>query len=83
MCLERHVLAAQYVVLADPAALQRQQMALGHIVHMHQIEPGIDKGRHAPGRRFDDDPAGGRGLDVARTDRRGRRDDHRRQAFFR
>ena len=50
-------------------------MAVGNVIDMHQVEPGIDKGRHAPGGGFDNDAPRRRGLDVARTDGGGRRHD--------
>ena len=80
---QRQVLAAQDVALADPPALQRQHMALRHVVDVHDVQPGIDIGRHPPGGGVADHPAGRRRLDVARADRGGRVDDHRRQPFAR
>ena len=43
---QRHVLAAEDMPLPDRAAGQRGDAAGGHIVHMHQVQPGIDIGRH-------------------------------------
>ncbi len=51
----------------------------GDIVDMDEIEAGIDKGRHAARRRFDDDAAGRRRANVARADRRRWIDDDGRQ----
>ncbi len=74
--VQTHVLAAQDVILADAALAEREQMARRHIIDMHEVEPGIDEGRHAAiGRLHDDAPGRGR-LDVARADRGGRADDH-------
>ena len=56
-------------------------MALGNVVDMDEIKPGIEEAGHAPARRFDDDPAGRRWLHIARADRRRRIDDHGRQMF--
>ena len=44
------VLPAENVTLADAPALERREMALGDIVDMHHVEPGIDEGRHAAAR---------------------------------
>src|SRR5258707_817872 len=74
--LQPHIGAAQDVVLADAAFLQRQQMALGDVVDMDEIEAGIDIGRHAAIRGLDDDAPGRRRLDVARPDRRWWTEDH-------
>ena len=49
------------------------------ILDMHDVEPGIDKSRHPALRRLDNQAAGRRWLDVARSDRRGRVDDDSRQ----
>src|SRR3546814_1114247 len=35
-----------------------QQMTLGHIVDVHDVQPRIDESRHAPRRRFDDHSTG-------------------------
>jgi len=57
---EQDILPAEDVALADLPLMQRREVAAGHIVHMHKVEPGIDEsGNAAPG-GFDDDPAGGR-----------------------
>ncbi len=77
-----HVLAAQDVALADPALLQRQPVALGDVVHVHQIEASLHEGRHLAGGGFHDDPSGRRGAYVARADRGGGADDHRRQPLL-
>ena len=77
--LQPDILAAEDVVLADAALLQRQQMAPCHVVDMHEIEAGVDEGRHAAIRRLHDDAPGRRRLHVARPDRRRRADDHRGQ----
>src|ERR1051326_2649025 len=49
------------------------------ILDMHDVEPGIDKPWHAAPRRLDDQAAGRRRLNVARTDRRRRIDNDSRQ----
>ena len=76
---EQHVVAAEDIALADPASLQRGEMAGGDVIDISEIEPRVDEGRHATRGGFDDDAAGRGGLDVARADRRRRVDDHRRQ----
>ena len=43
---ERHVLPAQDVPLAHRARMQRGDAARGAVVDMHQVQPGIDIGRH-------------------------------------
>ena len=50
-------------------------MTLGNIVYVHDVQPGLDIGRHAPRRRICNHLAGGRRLDVARSDRGRRVDD--------
>ena len=75
------VLPAEDIALAGTAALERRDVAGGNVVDMHHVEAGIDEGRHAAGRRLEDQPAGRRRLDVARADRRRGIDDHRRQAL--
>ena len=42
---EQDILPAEDVALADPPTMQRREMAAGHVVHMHEVEPGIDEGR--------------------------------------
>ena len=55
-----------------------QRMAVGDVVDMNKIEPGVDEARHAAACRLDDDAAGGRRAHVARADRcRGIDDDGR------
>ena len=49
---------------------------------MHHVEAGIDIGRHPAGGGIADHLAGRRRLDVARPDRRGRIDHHRRQPLL-
>ncbi len=78
----RQVLAAQDVALADLPALEREQVPLGHVVDMDDVEAGIDIGRHPPECGVADHPPGRRRLDVARADRRRRVDDHRRHALL-
>ena len=80
---ERQVLAAQDVALADPAALEGQQVAGGDVVDVDHVEAGVDIGRHAPARRLQHHPPGRGRARVARADRRRRVDDHRRQAVLR
>ena len=82
MSFSEQVLAAQDIALADPAAFQRQHMALGHVVDMHDVQAGIDVGRHPARRGIQDHLAGRRRLDVARTDRRGGIDHHHRQPLL-
>ena len=80
---QRDVLAAEDVALADPAALQRREMARRDIVDVDEVQAGFDEGRHPAGGRFDDDAAGRRRLHVARPDRRRRIDDHGGQSVAR
>ena len=47
---------------------QGQEMAVGDVVHMGEVEAGIDEGGHPPEGRLDDDPPGGGRLDVAGAD---------------
>src|SRR5205807_3175107 len=70
------VLAAKDVSFADPAALEGEQMALGDIVDVSEVQAGVDEGRDPAARRVEEDAAGGGRLDVARADRRGRVADH-------
>ena len=75
---KQHILAAENVALADGTASQRREMAVGDVVDMNKIEPGVDEARHAAARRLDDDAAGGRRAHVAGADRcRGIDDDGR------
>ncbi len=80
---QRHVLAAQNVALAGTAPVKRHQMARGNVIDVHDVEPGIDVGRHATRGGVQHHLAGGRGLHVARTDGRRRIDDDHREAVFR
>ena len=66
------ILAAEYVFFINPPTFQRQSVAFRHVVNVHDIQAGIDKRRHAPGRGVANHFAGGGRLDVARSDRRGR-----------
>ena len=56
-------------------------MAGRDVVDMREVEPGVDEGRHASRCGLDDDTAGRRRPHVARTDRRRRIDDDRRQSI--
>ena len=78
---EEDVVAAKNVTLADSAAFKRGDVSGSDVIDMREIEPGVDKGRHASRCGLDDDAAGRRRPDVARTDRRRRVDDHRRQTI--
>ena len=72
---QRHVLAAEDVALARAAALERQQMSGGDVIHVHDVESRIDVGGHAAGCGVQNHLPGRRGLDVARPHRRRRIDD--------
>ena len=71
--------AAEDIALADAAALERSEMARGDVVDVDKVQPGIDEGRHASGRRLNDDAPGRRRAHVARADRGRRVDDDGRQ----
>src|SRR5258708_5972001 len=80
---EQYILTAEYVALAYLPITQRREMATGHVVHVHKVEPGVDKGRDAALGGFDDDPACRRGSHIARADWRRGIDDHGGKASFR
>ena len=40
---QRQVLAPEDVALPDDAALQRQHVAVRHVIHMHDAEAGIEE----------------------------------------
>jgi len=74
-----YIFAAENVSLANPASVQRREMAGRRIVDVDEIEAGIDKAGHASAGGLHDDASCRRRLDVAGTDRGRRIDDHRRQ----
>ncbi len=74
------VLAAQDVALADAPLGVGQQVACGDIVHVHEIEAGVDEGGDASGGGLDDHLAGGGGPHVAGANGRGGVDDDGGQA---
>ena len=78
---KENVLASEDIALPDTPSLERSEMAGCDVVDVNEIEAGVDKSGHTPGRRLHDDPAGGRRPDVPRPDRRGRIDDDCRQAI--
>ena len=78
---EENVIAAKNIALADPAAVERGKMAGRDVVDMREVEPCFHKGRHTTRCRLDNDTAGRRRPHVARTDRRRRVDDDRRQSI--
>src|SRR5207249_5519376 len=43
---EREVRVAENVLLADPAALGREQMAARDVAHVNQVEPGVERREH-------------------------------------
>ena len=57
-------------------------MAKRDIFHMHEIEAGIDKGRHTARCRLHNDAAGRRRANVTRADGGGGIDDDGRQTAF-
>ena len=73
---QRCVLTAENVALADATFVEREQMSFGDVVDMHEIETGIEIGRHASGCGLDDDATCRRRLDVARSDGRRRAHQH-------
>src|SRR5579864_3260725 len=74
-----HVLAPENISLTYRALAQRCEMPRRDVVHMHEIEAGIDKARYAPACRLHNDaPSRGRPY-VARPDGGRRVDDHHRQ----
>ena len=73
------VIAAEDIALADPAAVERGDVARRDVIDMGEVQPGVHEGGHAPRRGLDDDPASRRRPHVARTDRRRRIDDDGRQ----
>ncbi len=75
-----HVLAAENVALADAAAIERQQVARGDIVDVHDVESGVDVSRRPAAGGIEHDLTGGSRLDVSRPDRRRGVDDHDRHA---
>ena len=80
-CGQRHVRAAENIALADLASRQRRKVAICHVVDMHEIEAGIDEGRHAARRRFDNHAPCWCWTQVARADGgRGIDDDRRKTA---
>src|SRR5207237_5660299 len=61
---EEHVVAAEYISLADLATCQRGDMARGHVVDGDEVGPDDDeRGRPPPG-GVDDDPPARRRLEV-------------------
>src|ERR1700722_14077011 len=66
---EEDVVAAKNVTLSDSPAFKRGEVPGCDVIDMREIESGVDKGRHAPQCGLDDDAAGRRRPNVARTDR--------------
>ena len=69
--LQREVFRPKNVTLANESFIVSEQMPMGDVVHMNDIQPRIDERGHAPGRGLNDGAAGGRRLNVPRADRRG------------
>ena len=76
---QRHVLPTEDVALADPPAPVGQQMPGRDVVHMDEVQPGIDERRDLAGRCLNDDPPGRGRAHVAGADRGRRVDDDRGQ----
>src|ERR1700675_4943859 len=81
--LQRQIFAAKNIPLADHTALQRQEMAVRDVVHVHEVQAGIDESGDLAGRRLHDDPPRRRRLYIAWTDRRRWIHDHRWQTIYR
>ena len=77
---ERVVLATQDVLLPGPAERRGQEMPARDIGHVDQIEPGIERGEHAPEEIVEDHLARRGGLDVPWPEGSARIDDHDGQA---
>jgi len=71
---------AQDVALAHAALLGGQDVAARHVAHVDQVEAGVHRSDHLAVEEVDDHLPGRGGLDVPRTDRRRRVDDHDRSA---
>ena len=76
------VLPAQYVALPYRALVVGLHMALRHVVYVDHVQPGVDEGRHAPGRRLHHHAPGGGRLHVARPDGGGGIHRHHRQPLL-
>src|SRR5260370_23563261 len=81
--LQRQILAPKYITLPTPATLTRQQMPLGCVRNIHQVEPGIHEGRHVAFQIIYYDLAGGSRLKIVIADRRPRIPDYNRQTAAR
>jgi len=55
---QQDVLAAEDIALADPAALEGEQMTLGDVVDMREVEASVDKGGNLAARGVEKNAAG-------------------------
>src|SRR6516165_1149943 len=65
---QRHVLTAENVALTDAPALERQQVARGDIIDVHDVEAGVYIGGRPARGGVHDHLSGRRRLDIARPD---------------
>jgi hypothetical protein len=72
---------AQNISFADAAFFGCEDVADGDIANMDPIQTGVEVGGHFAIQKIDDDLAGRRWFDVARSNGRARIDDHNRNAF--
>src|SRR5258708_12361175 len=63
---EQYILTAEYVALAYLPITQRREMAAGHAVHVHKVEPGLHTGRATPLAAPADHPTCPRGPPIPR-----------------
>src|SRR5262249_49201891 len=70
------VAVPQDVPLADAALSGGEHVALRDVVHVDQVETGVEESEHPPAEEIDDHLAGRRRLHVPAAERIGRVDDH-------
>jgi hypothetical protein len=76
--LEREVLAPEDVAPADRSSFGRLEVAAGDVIHVDDIQGGVDETRNAPVEELEDSSARRRGAAITGADRGGGLDEYHR-----